>query len=154
MRADGSEATPLVVGVNLPDISPTGEFFAAPSGVGQRTGRDLGIFRMSDGSRVASAIPLRASPVAPLGRSRWVGPRRVAYSDRDDDGNFGVAVRDITDTEIGPPRKLAGFDPLLPTESFAVTPDAARMILSVRNSVLSIAVAENVSGIDVSGEGR
>jgi len=148
MRADGSEAASLVAGVNLPEVSPAGDLFSAPSGAGQRTGRDLGIFRMSDGS-VITNITLPVSVTVPLGRSRWIGARRLAYVDRDEEGTFGVMVRDITDTAAGSAHKLAGFDPLTPTESFGVMRDGSRVVLSVRNSVSSIALAENVPGIDM-----
>jgi Tol biopolymer transport system component len=148
MRADGSEATPLVPAVNLPDLSPTGDIFAAPAGVGQRTGRDLHVYKMSDGTRYPWTIELPVSLDLALGRPRWAGPRRLAYVNRDEDGHFGVSVRSVTEQAVGPPQRLAGFDPLSPTESFDVTKDGARVVLSVRNSVLSIAVAENVKGID------
>jgi Tol biopolymer transport system component len=148
MHADGSQATPLVDGVNLPDVSPDGLLFAAPIGAGQRTGRVLNVYRMSDGSDVAT-IALKVTQTIAVGRARWVGPRELAYIDRDDEGNFGVWVRDITDKGAGPPRKLAGFDSLTPTESVSVTQDGSRAVLSVRNNVSSIAVAENVPGIDV-----
>jgi dipeptidyl aminopeptidase/acylaminoacyl peptidase len=148
MHPDGSEVTSLVKGVNLPELSPGGDLFSAPSGIGQRTGRDLGVFRLNDTKDIAH-IPLRVSVTVPLGRSRWAGARRLAYIDRNDEGNFGIFVRDITDNGAGAPRELAGFDPLTPTESFAVTRDGSRVVISVRNSVSSIAVAENVPGIDV-----
>jgi serine/threonine protein kinase len=148
MHVDGSQVTLLVAGVNLPEMSPDGALFSAPSGIGQRTGRDLGVFRMSDAGAIAH-ITLRVSVTVPLGRSRWAGERRLAYIDRDGDGSFGVWLRDITEKGAGEPRKLAGFDSLSPTESFGVTKDGSRVVLSVRNSVSSIAVAENVPGIDM-----
>jgi serine/threonine protein kinase len=148
MHPDGTGVTPIVAGVNLPDMSPDGTLFSAPSGIGQRTGRDLGVFHMSDGTAIAH-ITLRVSVTVPLGRSRWAGARRLAYIDRDEDGNFGVWLCDITDKGAGAPRKLAGFDPLTSTESFGVTRDGSRVVLSVRTSVSSIAVAENVPGIDI-----
>jgi len=147
MHPDGSDVTSLVKGVNLPELSPAGDLFSAPSGIGQRTGRDLGVFHMSDGKDIAH-ITLRVSVTVPLGRSRWAGDRRLAYIDRDDEGNFGIFVRDITDHGAGAPRPFAGFDALTPTESFGVARDGSRVVLSVRNSVSSIAVAENVPGIE------
>jgi Tol biopolymer transport system component len=149
MRADGSDVKLLVPGVNLPEMSPDGVLFAAPSGAGQRTGRDLGVYRMNDGSQVAKIV-MRVSVTVPLGRSRWAGDRRLAYLDRNDEGRFGIMLRDITEKGAGEPRALAGFDPLFPTESFGITRDGSRVVLSVRNSVSSIAMAENVPGIDVS----
>jgi hypothetical protein len=149
MRADGSQGTPLVDGVNLPDVSPDGVLFAAPTGAGQRTGRVLNVYRMSDGGKIAD-IGLKVTQTIAVGRPRWVNARELAYIDRDDEGNFGVMVRDITDKGAGPPRKLAGFDSLTPTESVSVTRDGSRAVLSVRNNVSSIAVAENVPGITVS----
>jgi len=148
MRADGSNATPLVMGVNLPQLSPDGQLFSAPTGLGQRTGRVLGVYRIGDGSKVAE-IELKVSQTIPSGRTRWMNTRELAYIDRDDEGNFGVMVREITEKGAGPPREFSGFDPLTPTESFAIAKDGSRAVLSVRNSVSSIAVAENVSGIDV-----
>jgi len=147
MRADGSEATPLVEGVNLPQLSPDGQLFAAPAGIGQRTGRDLGVFRMSDGGDVAH-ITLGVSVSIPVGRARWVAPRRVAYIDRDAEGSFGVFTCDIGEHGAGPARTLAGFDALTPTESFDVTGNGARVVLSVRNSISSVALAENVPGVN------
>jgi len=149
MRRDGSEATPLVAGVNLPDISPAGDLFSAPLGPGQRTGRVVNVYRLSDGTRLPWDIPIPVTFDLVLGRSRWAGERRLAYIDRDELGRFGVTVRDITETSPGTPRPLAGFDPLSPTESFDVTDDGRRVILSVRTSVLSLAVAENVKGVGV-----
>jgi Tol biopolymer transport system component len=152
MRADGSEPTPLVAGVNLPDLSPTGELFAAPAGAGQRTGRDLRVYRLSDGTPLPWKISLPASITLAVGRTRWAGADRVAYVDRDESGNFGVTARRFSESSLGEPERLAGFDPLSPTESFDVTHDGSRVVLSVRNSVLSIAVAENVPGIAASAQ--
>ena len=147
MRRDGSEPTPLVLGVNLPQISPAGDVFAAPLGAGQRTGRALRVYRMSDGAPLEWEITLPVSPDVNVGRPRWAGPRRLAYTDRDEMGRYGVMCRDITDTSPGSARKLAGFDPLWPTESFDIMDNGARVVLSVRNAVSSIAVAEHVKGV-------
>ena len=75
-----------------------------------------------------------------------LGQPFLSYVDRDDQGYAGITVRDVTETSLGPPRRLAGFDPLTPTESFAVTRDGSRIVLSVVTSVSSIAVADNVPG--------
>jgi eukaryotic-like serine/threonine-protein kinase len=150
MRADGSEAQPLVVNVNLPDVSPTEAFFAAPMGTGGRVNRALRVYRAGDGTPLPWEIVLPGTSSNSVGRPRWVGSRRLAYVDRDAAGRFGVTVRDVSETAVGPPQPLAGFDPLAPTESFAVSRDGGRVVLSVRNAVQSIAIAENVPGIDVS----
>ena len=148
MRADGSEATPLVRGVNLPELSPDGLFFAAPAGAGQRTGRALRVYRLSDASPLPFTIDLVPSIEIAVGRCRWTGSRRLAYTDRDQAGLMGVSVREISETAAGPPMRLAGFHPLAPTESFDVTDDGTRVVLSVRAQVLSIALADNLPGID------
>ena len=149
MRRDGSEATSVVPGVNLPEISPAGDVFAAPQGAGQRTGRVIRVYRMSDGTPWPWEAVLPVSPDLNVGRLRWAGPRRLAYTDRDELGRFGVVIRDVTETSGGTVRKLAGFDPVWPTESFDVTDNGARVVLSVRSAVFSIAVAENVKGVDI-----
>ena len=147
MKRDGSEASPVVLAVNLPEVSPAGDVFAAPQGAGQRTGRGLRVYRLSDGSPWSWEAQLPVSPDLNVGRPRWAGPRRLAYTDRDDQGRYGVTIRDVSETSAGAPRRLAGFDPVWPTESFGVANNGERVVLSVRNSVLSIAVAENVKGV-------
>jgi dipeptidyl aminopeptidase/acylaminoacyl peptidase len=147
MRADGSEATPLVRDVNLPDMAPDADIFAGPEGTGQSTGRVLRAYRISDGTPLGWEIRLPFSFNVAVGRPRWFEPRRLAYVDRDESGYVGVTVRDVTDHSVSAPRVLAGFDPLTPTESFAVTRDGSRVVLSVLTTVSSIAVAENVTGI-------
>jgi hypothetical protein len=137
-----------VAGVNLPQISPDGTLFSAPAGAGQRTGRELRVYRVSDGSPLPFTIDLPATADIAVGRSRWAGPRRLAYTDLDASGYSGITVRDISNTAAGPSIRFAGFDALAPTESFDVTHDGSRAVLSVLNRVLSIAVADNVSGID------
>jgi Tol biopolymer transport system component len=154
MRADGSEATPLVAGVNLPQLSPDGVFFSAPVGAGQRTGRELHVYRMSDGSALPWTIELPPSFDVPVGRTRWAGPRRLAYIDLDESRYSGVTVRDVTESAVGAPARYAGFYPLSPTESFDITHDGTRAVLSVRNQVLSIALAENVPGVTAPGVNR
>jgi serine/threonine protein kinase len=150
MRADGSDARPLVAGVNLPQLAPDGTLFSAPAGTGQRTGRALHVYRIEDGSALPWTLELVPSFEIAVGRSRWAGRRRLAYTDRDATGAMGISVRDISDTALGPATRLAGFHPLSPTESFDVTHDEDRVVLSVRNQVLSIALAENLPGVDTS----
>jgi hypothetical protein len=85
----------------------------------------------------------------PLWRARaWAGQRRLAYIDRDDEGNFGIFVRDITDHGAGAPRPFAGFDALTPTESSASR--ATARVSCCRCAIQSPALrcAENVPGID------
>jgi serine/threonine protein kinase/Tol biopolymer transport system component len=148
MRADGSEATPVVGGVNLPELSPDGLLFAAPAGAGQRTGRALRVYRLRDGLPLPFTIDLVPSIDIAVGRCRWAGSRRLAYTDRDRSGLMGISVREISETAAGAPMRLAGFHPLAPTESFDVTHDGKRAVLSVRSQVLSIALAHNLPGID------
>ena len=63
-----------------------------------------------------------------LGRHRWMpGGRAIAFVGLDEDGRSGVFVQDFDpdkDTRASR-RKLAGFDPLLLTESFAIAPDGS-----------------------------
>jgi len=148
MRADGSEASPLVPGVNLPELSPRGDLFAAPAGTGQRTSRELRVYRLSDGTPLPWKIDLPATLTLNVGRTRWAGTDRLAYVDRNEAGYFGITVRTISEHALGDPEPFAGFDPLSPTESFDVMHDGTRAVLSVRNVVQSIAVADNVSGIE------
>ena len=88
-----------------------------------------------------------------LGRSRWMPDGRIAFVGESPDGRMGVYVqdfvpgRDTTSTR----RPLAGFDPDRVTESFGISADGTRIILSMADQVESLVLAEGVPGVTVPG---
>jgi Tol biopolymer transport system component len=148
MRADGTEAALLAAGFSIAEVSPDGRYVASPVGRLGTTGTSLHVLRLADGKPLPWELPLSARSGPALGRPRWAGVDRLAYIDRDAAGRYGVTVRDIGEHAVGPARALAGFDPLAPTESFGLSPDGSRLVLSIQTSVSSLALAESVAGVD------
>jgi hypothetical protein len=75
--------------------------------------------------------------------------RAVAFLGLDEKGAVGVFMQDFVlglDT-IKTRRKLAGFDPDMPAESFDISPDGTRVTISYRDLLQSLMVAEGVPGI-------
>ena len=67
----------------------------------------------------------------------------------DEQGTAGVYVQDFVpgrDT-TATRRKLAGFDPGTPAESFAVSPDGAFVTVAARESLGNVVLAEPVAGV-------
>jgi hypothetical protein len=146
LRVDGSEPQLVASDLTMPVPSPDADLFAAAA-AGQRKNRSLRVYRLGDGTPLSWEIPLAQRFDVLPGRSRWMGARQLAYVDSDPSGRVGITVREVSDSAVGPPRRLAGFDPLAPTESFDVTADGSRIVVSVRSTLQSIASAANVPGI-------
>ena len=153
MRADGSEPQLLLANRSMVATSVHPNIFAAAMSTGQHVDRSMRIYHLDDGTPWPGEFVLARSFDVLTGRPSWIGSKRIAYVHRDESGCYGVMVRDVSEAAFGSPRRLAGFDPLTPTESYSVFGDGERVVLSVRNSLQTIAVAENVPGIDVSPHG-
>ena len=143
MRADGSQAGLLARDLTMPVPTTDPDLFAAATGA-EKTGRVLRLYHVSDGTPVPWKIDLPQRFDIISGRSQWMGTGRLAYVDSDASNRFGVSVCDVSPTSAGSPRVLAGFDPLQPTESFDVTKDGRRVVLSVRNMLQTITLVEGV----------
>ncbi|MEO8192089.1 MAG: protein kinase [Acidobacteriota bacterium] len=146
IRTDGSSATRLVAGGTVhPEISPDGRhaLFHVP-------GQALRIVRIEDGRMLPLVMSLQSS-VYQIGRSRWMPDgRSIATIGTDPQGLSGVFVQafsiDLADTS-STRRAVAGFDPDRPTESFGISPDGTKIILSENESRSDIFLAEGVRGI-------
>ena len=132
-------------------MSPDGRFvaFRVGFGSGQRAVR---VLRLADGAEVfaISFGVVDASAGAEVGRSRWMPDGRIAFLGLDDQGVAGVFVQDVVpghDTSASR-RKLAGFDPAVPAESFGISPDGASITIAARESLSSIILAEPVAGVE------
>ncbi|MHB1045219.1 MAG: protein kinase domain-containing protein [Thermoanaerobaculia bacterium] len=151
-RPDGSGAKPLVRGqaLQLPEVSPDGRWVAFREGIG--TGpRAIRIVGLADGAEVASIVlPEVVDPVTAgeSGRSRWMPDGRLAFVGVDAQGVAGVFAQEVvagvdtTATRL----RLGGFDPTLPAESFAISPDGAWLVVAARESLSSVVLAEPVAG--------
>jgi eukaryotic-like serine/threonine-protein kinase len=152
MRADGSEPQLFLNDRSMAATSMHPNIFAAGMSTARHVDRSLRVYRLDDGTPWPGEIVFARSFDILTGRPTWVGSNRIAWVDCTESGLYGVMICDVSETGMGASRPLAGFDPLAPTETFDVSNDGKRAILSVRNSLLTIAVAENVPGIDVSGK--
>jgi Tol biopolymer transport system component len=152
-RSDGSGAEILARGLTLqlPEVSPDGRFvaFRAGFGPGQRAVR---VLRLADAVEVFGISFGVVDALAGLetGRCRWMPDGRLAFVGLDDQGVAGVFVQDVVpgqDTSASR-RKLAGFDPAVPAESFGISPDGASITIAARESLGSIILAEPLAGVE------
>ena len=153
IRADGTEATSLVAGTYLlPEVSPDGQYALYLANPGSRQ-PVIRVLRVADGTAVPFEIPVvvRRSTWVALGRARWMpGGRAIAFVGQDETGLNGVFVQDFVSGQdtSRTRRPLGGFDPEAAAESFGIAPDGLRFVVAGSEQVLSIAVAEGLTGID------
>jgi Tol biopolymer transport system component/predicted Ser/Thr protein kinase len=141
---DGRAAQRIVAGATtLPEVSPDGQHVLFVTDyVGQTTGR-LRVARIDDGTTVfETTFPYRRLND---GRPRWLPDgRSFAFLASDEAGRSGVFVQPFrpgSDT-TAERRRLAGFDPLSPAESFGIAPDGSRLALSAIEEGSYLLVAE------------
>src|SRR5262249_2895297 len=145
IHPDGSEDTKITAGsVVHPEISPDGSFvlYHYPF-VATR------VARLKDGETLPFSIDLKQ--VDQLGRSRWLPDgKSIAFVGTDAEQRAGVFVQEfcpeLADTSASR-RRLARFDPHLATESFAISPDGTRIMLSEVEPRGSNLIRDGVAGI-------
>jgi Tol biopolymer transport system component len=153
IRADGTEATSLVAGTYLlPEVSPDGQYALYLANPGSRQ-PVIRVLRVADGTAVPFEIPVvvRRSTWVALGRARWMpGGRAIAFVGQDETGLNGVFVQDFVSGQdtSRTRRPLGGFDPEAAAESFGIAPDGLRFVVAGSEQILSIAIAEGLTGID------
>jgi eukaryotic-like serine/threonine-protein kinase len=135
IRQDGTQATRLVEqDAALPEVSPDGLFLAYT-------------LRSSDGVRVVRMADAAAAlfTISGVFQKRWIMEgRAIAFIGQDEGGKSGVFVQDFIpgqDTRKTR-RKLGGFDPERQTETFGISPDGARMTISLREQTSSLMIVE------------
>lgn len=142
IHPDGSGDTKILGGAVIhPEISPDGSYvlYHVPF-VAAR------VARLTDGETLPFSIDLDQ-----LGRSRWLPDgKAIAFVGSNAEKRSGVFVQAfstaLADTSATR-RPLAGFDPDLPTESFAISPDGTRIVLSEVEPRGDILIAEGLAGI-------
>jgi hypothetical protein len=103
--------------------------------------------RLADGSPVDfGLVPDIVRPTtANVGRATWMpGGHAVAFLGQNDKGVNGVFVQDFVPGQntIATRRPLAGFDPMVDAETYAVSPDGKSVAISGREMVSSLVLLE------------
>lgn len=150
MAKDGSKAHQVVTeATDWPEISPDGQYLAYVNGNLGITSlpKAVEIVKISDGSSVFN-VPL--SQHIMVGRSRWMPDgESLVYIDLDENGRLGIYQIDFSpgkDTTASR-RPVIPFNSDLKVESFGVSPDGSRLIISVVETSNNLVLAENVPGI-------
>ena len=155
MRADGAEATRIVPGPYFQTtVSPDGRWAGFLLQEPHKLRTLIRVADLESGRLLPFEVSVasrsnREEPII-LGRHRWMsGARAIAFVGLDKEGRSGVFVQDFDpnkDTRASR-RKLAGFDPVLLTESFAIAPDGSRIVLSEMEVTRKLLLVEGVAGV-------
>ncbi|HET9793977.1 MAG TPA: protein kinase [Thermoanaerobaculia bacterium] len=145
-KADGSGEARVGPCVNVPEVSPDGRWIACPDlNVGP-----IRVIRTSDGAVVPFTVdvPHPRTTDTQMGRARWsIDGRRLYFLGQDDNGVNGIYAQDFdpekSDTRASR-RKVAGFDPNLEAESFAISPDGKRLVVAFLERLYGISTIEGV----------
>jgi Tol biopolymer transport system component len=159
IRPDGSGAERLVPGsFTNAEVSPDGRFTSFLSIGAARSSNTItiAVVEIATGRRIAFEIrvPFRLSPRGSrvlVGRSRWLPDgKAIAFVGEDENGLTGVFAQDFVpgkDTS-STRRKLAGFSLEYISESFGISPDGKRLMLSTLTQFESLMLAEGVEGVE------
>jgi serine/threonine protein kinase/Tol biopolymer transport system component len=145
--ADGGAPTRLTDdGGLIPEVSPDGRHVVYL--VADPARRSLRVVDVASGQRTPFELALATAGVPEVtpGRPRWMPDGSLAFvglDEQDRAGVFGVEFdpgREPSTTR----RKLAGFEPGTPVESFGMAPDGSRITVSLRERQASLLL---VSGL-------
>jgi len=146
IHPDGSGDTRLVAGSLVhPELSPDGHYVVYHLPTASR------VVRLADGQVLPFTIDLEKLGMGG-GRARWMpdGKRLAFVGGTPDRTAYGVFVQDFStqaaDTSASR-RPLAGFDPERATDSFAISPDGSRIVLSEAEFRADIFIASGVPGV-------
>jgi Tol biopolymer transport system component len=151
IRPDGSDATRILAGAgHRPEASPDGRHALYRV----EATADLALVRVVDldGVRVPFEIRVdyRRRTKNLLGRARWMPDgRAIAFIGQDERGVAGIFVQDFVpgrDTRATR-RKLAAFDSEIATESFGLSPDGRRIVVSGWVQQFSLMEARGLTGL-------
>ncbi len=145
IRADGSEASRIVTGQAMhPETSPDGRYVLYFTRHGAL--RTLHVVNSADGK----ALPFTIRDLDDW-RARWHPDGRViVFRTRDEARHWGLYAQDFApdrDT-ASTRRKVAGSDPRLDPESFALSPDGSRLALAEIEWGSSLLLASGVADIE------
>jgi Tol biopolymer transport system component len=152
VRPDGRDAAPVASGTYvLPEASPDGQLVAFLSDWGP-THRRILVHRIDDGAPVPFEIqvPRFGAADASFGRLRWMPDgKRIVFQASDAAGTTGLFVQDVVigrDTSATR-RRLGGFFPDAPVESFGIAPDGQSAIVTGVDSRSDLVLVTGVGGV-------
>ncbi len=157
-RVDGSEASRLVAGSLIwGEISPDGRYVAFGEALSDQTAPvNVQVVRFADGKPTAFRARLQ-NRFGGAGRDRWMPDgKSLAFLGADESGVLGIYIqqfdpdRDTASTR----RKLAGFDPEIPTETFGISPDGKRVVFGGFELLNSLVLVEGLAGVEPSKRPR
>jgi Tol biopolymer transport system component len=148
IRPDGTGPERIVPGAwSTPEVSPDGLYvaFRTRNATGPRS---VSVARIESGEVARFEVEiLRDNNSA---RPRWIPDgKSLAFTGTDGSGARGIFVQPFSpgrDTR-GARRGLFPFDPSLPVESFAVSPDGRHVVYSTIETPYSLMIAEGLSGV-------
>ncbi|MDX1385055.1 MAG: hypothetical protein R3190_15485, partial [Thermoanaerobaculia bacterium] len=152
VRPDGSETTRIYGGFAVvPEVSPDGSLVAFLQRQGERGVNFVRFVEVESGELLPFTIVVRIHQRTYTsynnGRSRWMPDgRSIVWIGQDENGHEGLFIQDFDrerDTSASR-RKLAGFHPERVTETFGVSPDGTRVLLSEQEILSSIQVASGL----------
>jgi Tol biopolymer transport system component/predicted Ser/Thr protein kinase len=157
VRADGSSPVRLIPGsFSNAEVSPDGRFATLLSLDRFKSTTTIRVAELETGRLVPFEIPVpyQVGPEASrilIGRSRWLPDgKAIAWVGEDENGLTGIFAQDFVpgrDTS-STRRKLAGFARDYVSESFAISPDGKRLILSTLMRSGRLMIAEGVPGVE------
>jgi len=154
IRPDGSEATLLAAGsYYVPEMSPDGRFVVFNEANVNALGFDMRFIEVATGQpadfEISFPVNRLLAGAGSLGRARWTPDGKGIVFLAPDEHYLGLYYqefapgRDTTSTR----RPLAGFEPSLVPESFGISPDGKRLLVSHLEQSWSVMIAEGVPGI-------
>jgi serine/threonine protein kinase len=153
IRPDGTEAVRLAGGTGIiPEVSPDSRYAAFTRNRG--IGFVIKVVEIDSGEMVPFEIELFRKKIyenVVVGRSRWAPDGgRIIFVGQNEEGLTGIYVQDfIPGRDTSDSRGLvAGFSGDFVTESFGVSPDGYRIVISAMTVRRSLKLAENVSLTD------
>jgi serine/threonine protein kinase len=155
VRSDGGSGGRVLAGPHSnPEVSPDGRFALAvlpePASLRNR----VRVVEVESGQVVPFEIevPYRLdSPNIVLGRARWLAAgKAIAWVGLDEGNRSGVFAQDFTPgrDSASTRRKIAGFYADYVTESFGISPDGRRLVLSTLEQLSSLMLAEGVPAVE------
>jgi eukaryotic-like serine/threonine-protein kinase len=148
VQSDGSNAKMLASGLyGIPHISPDGQYvlYMGFSSILISTG--VRVVRLADGAPVD--FELVADTIRPtsanVGRATWMPDgHAIAFLGQNDKGINGIFVQDFVPGKntLATRRPLAGFDSVVDAETFGISPNGKRVVISGREMVSSLVLLE------------
>ncbi len=152
IRLDGTEATRLVSGSYVwGEISPDGRYVAFAEALSDLTAPlNVEVVRFADGKPTSFKSRVQ-NRFGGAGRSRWMPDgQSLAFIGVDENGSSGIYIQkfDPDHDTAATRRKLAGFDPEIPTETFGISPDGKHLVLEGLETSSNLALVEGLDRIE------